>query len=279
MKNYLSTIEVRHDRSVGHSSPFHQHDTYEIYLFLGGTVSFFTDKKGYQLTRGDLILIPPGCWHRAQTFDQTVYERAYLNLPLEVLTELSTPNTDLRFIFPKIGAEPAIFHLGSDAVKQLTEPFDGLVRCLNLSTYGNDLQGNLLIMQILLLINELRVPVKEIPYAPLPPMLVDLLAFIDRHLAEDLSMKAVSGHLHLTGSHISRSFKRFMGISLQDYIIKKRLNQARDCLDQGASVQEAALQSGYGNYAHFIRSFTEHYGISPGRYRRQRAVNIKTRTE
>ncbi|MDL2258409.1 helix-turn-helix domain-containing protein [Eubacteriales bacterium OttesenSCG-928-K08] len=41
-------------------------------------------------------------------------------------------------------------------------------------------------------------------------------------------------------------------------------------LRKGYSVQHAGEACGFCDYAHFIRTFKQHVGISPGKYARQR---------
>lgn len=270
MKNYLSEIEVFHDRSIGHANPFHQHETYELYLLLTGNITFFTEEKGYELHQGDLVLIPPNRWHRAQTNDNKIYERAYVNITPNMLSEFSSPDSDLSKGFPQPKGEITILHLDSDFRKKIIDKIDKILQLTTSGEFGADIKANVLIIEILLMINEPNLKKKETNQTSLPSLIIDLLAYINRHLDGDLSMNILSQELHLNSSHISRSFKRFMGISIQDYIIRKRMSVAKECLLNGASVQDAANQSGYGNYAHFIRAFKGYFGITPGKYSRQK---------
>lgn len=269
MKIWHSEMVAVHDRSIHHASPFHKHEEYEFYLFLNGDAVFFTESHGYKLSPGDLFIIPPQLWHRAQTFEDQIYERVYLNLPLDAIIEFSTSETNLTQILPLPKNQPKILQLHTAACTQFTKSIDQIIRLKASQTIGYDIQINLILIELLLQLNRYEYSESTINHVALPIMIVDLIAYIDRHLTGNLSLKKMSQALHLSESHLSRSFKKFMGLTLQDYITNKRIDKAVELLKDGASVQDAAYASGYENYAHFIRSFKKNMGLSPGKFRKQ----------
>lgn len=269
MKIWHNEMVAVHDRSMHHASPFHKHEEYEFYLFLNGDAVFFTESHGYKLSPGDLFIIPPQLWHRAQTFEDQIYERVYLNLPLDAIIEFSTSETNLTQILPLPKNQPKILQLHAAACTQFTKSIDQIIRLKASQTIGYDIQINLILIELLLQLNRYEYSESTINHVALPIMIVDLIAYIDRHLTGNLSLKKMSQALHLSESHLSRSFKKFMGLTLQDYITNKRIDKAVELLKDGASVQDAAYASGYENYAHFIRSFKKNMGLSPGKFRKQ----------
>ena len=44
--------------------------------------------------------------------------------------------------------------------------------------------------------------------------------------------------------------------------------RARDLLESGSSIINAALETGYSSEAHFIKAFRGYYGMTPGTLRR-----------
>ncbi|WP_244169688.1 MULTISPECIES: AraC family transcriptional regulator [Paenibacillus] len=50
------------------------------------------------------------------------------------------------------------------------------------------------------------------------------------------------------------------------HVLDRRIALAKSCLSGGLSITEACYQSGFSDYANFIRSFTKTVGISPGRF-------------
>jgi AraC-like DNA-binding protein len=50
---------------------------------------------------------------------------------------------------------------------------------------------------------------------------------------------------------------------------KKRLFASMDCLRNGASVAEAALESGFPDYSNYIQLFKKQFGITPLNYKKK----------
>ncbi|MDY3791152.1 MAG: AraC family ligand binding domain-containing protein [Oscillospiraceae bacterium] len=57
---------------------FHSHDFYEIYFFVDGNVKYYIENESYDLSKGDVLIIPPGKLHRPVIDGDQVYERYVL---------------------------------------------------------------------------------------------------------------------------------------------------------------------------------------------------------
>jgi len=65
-------------------------------------------------------------------------------------------------------------------------------------------------------------------------------------------------------------FQEITGVSPNEYLISIRLANACAMLLQTAgSIGEIALQSGFCDSNHFIKSFKKRYGVTPGKFRKQ----------
>jgi AraC-like DNA-binding protein len=58
-----------------------------------------------------------------------------------------------------------------------------------------------------------------------------------------------------------------MGVGLLEYIQKLRVDKAKELLNAGASVNDAAVGSGYLDAKALTRTFKRYEGITPGAYR------------
>ncbi len=95
-------------------------------------------------------------------------------------------------------------------------------------------------------------------------------AYIQEHLAEDLSRDLLAGEVYLNPNYLSRLFHQETGQSLVDYITSRRLEKVKQLLrDTSLSVTEAAGRLGYTNMPYFSRVFRKEAGCSPVEYRRR----------
>lgn len=91
----------------------------------------------------------------------------------------------------------------------------------------------------------------------------EILAYINAHLDEDISLQEVAGYFGYEASYFSRRFKELAGFSLMDYISSQRIEMAKGQLLSESSVQKSQIVSGYASTGSFYRLFKEKTGDSP----------------
>ena len=97
-------------------------------------------------------------------------------------------------------------------------------------------------------------------------------SYIDLHCTEGLSLEQISSMINFSKYHFSRMFKEFTHESFYRYVNRKRIQLAEKLLlQQGMSVTETALASGYSNTSSFIRMFKAINGVTPGEFREKGA--------
>lgn len=74
--------------------------------------------------------------------------------------------------------------------------------------------------------------------------------------------------LNLSSSQFTRIFKKEVGAAPWEYILKKRLLNARQLLKNGFSTQVACEKSGFFDYSAFYRSYTKCFKEAPGETRK-----------
>lgn len=94
--------------------------------------------------------------------------------------------------------------------------------------------------------------------------------FIDESLAEPLPLSLVATKAGLSESHFCRVFKESTGLTLTDYINRRRIEWAKnELLKPRTRVSEIAFRIGYQSLSQFNRSFVRFTGNSPSEFRRQ----------
>ena len=92
----------------------------------------------------------------------------------------------------------------------------------------------------------------------------------------NLSVSSISERFGVSMSHLSRLFKKNMGVKLNDYIRLERITRAQALLrDTELSVREISSLVGFNSASAFIRAYRERTGMTPGAYRGQNAAGAE----
>lgn len=102
-----------------------------------------------------------------------------------------------------------------------------------------------------------------------PPVIAQAAEWIRGHYHQPLSASSVAERFGYHVDYLSALFKQCMGMSLSQFIIRTRLDAAKDLLaEYGVSVREAALSCGFSDEKYFMRQFRKKEGMPPGEYRK-----------
>lgn len=88
------------------------------------------------------------------------------------------------------------------------------------------------------------------------------------HLDETLTIDEIARETGASVSSVQRHFKEHFGVTVFDFIRRKRLEKARDALERdGLTIAQAAYLAGYSNPNNFTAAFKKEYGLAPKFYR------------
>ena len=103
---------------------------------------------------------------------------------------------------------------------------------------------------------------------------IAVVAWIEQHLDEPLTLDQVATRAGLSSYHFSRLFTARMGRSVMAHVRGRRLVRGarRLCDDPDLKLVELALDCGFESQEAFTRAFKRVFGVSPGRFRTGFAV-------
>jgi transcriptional regulator of acetoin/glycerol metabolism/AraC-like DNA-binding protein len=88
--------------------------------------------------------------------------------------------------------------------------------------------------------------------------------YIDAHLDENLGLELLAGLAGLSVHHFARAFRQSAGVPPHGYILKRRIECAREMLKQtNQPLSEIALAVGFSDHSHFARHFRRQVGVTP----------------
>ncbi|MBJ7262945.1 MAG: helix-turn-helix transcriptional regulator [Burkholderiaceae bacterium] len=98
----------------------------------------------------------------------------------------------------------------------------------------------------------------------------DLFEFVHRHRLESWPVSRYADMLGLPQRKFNDLFKEKYGVLPKRWLLSQRLDHARSLLETSTKkVIDVALESGFGNAAHFSDCFRRHYRMSPTEVRHE----------
>lgn len=246
----------------------HNHDGYEIVLFLGGDVSLIVESVEKKLECGDIIFINPYSFHGLNLTDAEHYERIVLNIRYKYLQELNDDETDLSVCFRQMfSGRLNIMHLSENTFQQFVSLAHRLEKSIATRQYGQKLLSKAILSEFMILAGQYM----ELSVAPnydsiMPTLISNTFEYIEQNLTANITISSIAEHLHYNSDYLSRVFKNTVGSSLKHYINAKKISLAQQYLHQGYSPYDVCFMVGYNNYSSFSRRFSEQIECSPKQY-------------
>ncbi|MBE1445878.1 response regulator [Paenibacillus sp. OAS669] len=99
-------------------------------------------------------------------------------------------------------------------------------------------------------------------------LVLQIHQYIERHLSENVTLQAISEHVHLHPSYLSAAYKQETGENLSEYIYRYRMEKAAYLLrNSKAKIYEISAMIGYQYTPYFTKLFKSYYNVSPQEYR------------
>ena len=97
-------------------------------------------------------------------------------------------------------------------------------------------------------------------------MVKNAMIYIRKHLAERITLDEIAQHVGVNKHYLSREFKQIIGKTIFDTILLLRCTEAKQRLQEGMTVSEAAHACGFENLSYFTRAFKKYNQVLPSSY-------------
>ena len=103
-----------------------------------------------------------------------------------------------------------------------------------------------------------------------PDALKIALDFMEQHLDCSLHLNEIADVAEISRSNLFAAFKQYLKISPHQYLLKLRINRAKQLLAAGEkSIKEIAFDCGFESLEVFYRQFSRNEGTTPATYRKR----------
>lgn len=103
---------------------------------------------------------------------------------------------------------------------------------------------------------------------PVRPVVQAAIDYIDRHLAEPITMESIARNVHMSVRSIQQAFREELGVSPMAYVRDRRLERVHEELSDalpsdGVTVTEVANKWGFHHLGSFASEYRKRWGTTP----------------
>lgn len=96
-----------------------------------------------------------------------------------------------------------------------------------------------------------------------------LIEFIHANIETGVALESLAQIAGCSRYHFCRAFKAATGFTPNEYLIRLRVENAKERIRRGEPLADIALRSGFSDQSHMTRLFKRIYGTTPGRFQSQ----------
>lgn len=256
-----SDVSVRrfdHPPDVAHDDPdLEVADAWNIAFVRDGSFSMRVNGAARRLARGSVILKRPGlefqCWHHEQC-------------PSDLCVSITFSESSVS------GLEWAWARPGWEARETATPRLAYVDRRLAMVAAGADTfeMERWALGALVALEEDAGSAASRGPYAPCASdvdAIVEACRAIEAVPDARRSIADRAREVGLTSTRLTLAFRRYVGVSPHQFVVRCRLLKAAELLCSGVSVTETCYRSGFENLSHFCRTFHRTFGMRPSQWR------------
>ena len=242
---------------------YHNHDFYEICYVLDGTLPHYVNKQKLDLQAGDVIFLRPK--------DKHVYVRDNncLSSHRDIVFQAAFFESVLNFIHPELLSD---YHASSVPFKinVSTETIERFEKRMNeyFAIPVENVKNRLIFARVFL--------IELLSYYTTPnskmennyPFLVNqIIQRLNSRSALKSGIQYIFSYFNYSKSHICHTFKKYMNISLTEYINNLRLVNAANLLKYtNSSLYDISQECGFSSLSYFNKLFKQKYNCTPAKF-------------
>jgi len=239
----------------------HWHNNYEICQVMKNKCTFFVNGEYIDAVEGDFVVVGENIVHRFIAEEKT--EVRILQFSLKVLIDAGITPKRLKM------------HITAEEISKIPELDQKIKMLLALiEAEGRTAAGGENIFQQCIVAAFYSLLMCHFEERNLDDInkeqreFFEIIQYITEHFEEDININALSERLYMYRGKLSTIFKKYSGMSPNEYIYSLRIKKANELMNQGYDIMESALQSGFQNVRTFNYIYKKMTGITPTEYKK-----------
>ena len=240
-----------------HGAEAHYHLFFEIYCLTSGAGDSFVDNKLCKLQPGDVILIPPGAIHGTH-YSTERHGRILVNFTVHYV-----PKSLVELI-----SKEAYLYRCEETRDDVARIFERIEKeSSSPDSFSEDAIRALLAQLLIMIVRHVR---GEETVAPANSFIETVINYVKDNYQNSFSLEDIARECKISKVHLSRYFKKKVGIGLNQYITIYRMKKAKEMLlvQDKMSICNIAYDCGFNDSNYFSWLFKKTYGVTPLQYRK-----------
>ena len=250
----------------------HFHDHYELHFTLSYNLKFIIDDTIFHVPSGSVFAIGTFVPHITVVPDDAWFERYTVHIRPEVLEEIRREfGIDCMELFQAGENTPAChIKLKKEDVPVFEQILNREKESLKGDYYMDKTYQKIVLSEMFLYLLRIRheEPCQESEeYDDENALLAKkIMEYVTENITMELNLDVLEKTFYINKYSITRIFKEYCGVTVNQYIVSRRIYRACELLKENHTVSEVCELSGFSDYGHFIRTFKKHVGTSPKQY-------------
>ena len=255
-----STVIARGFTAKKYSIKLHDHDFYEVNIVVGGRGVHLIGEREIKANVGDVFVIPPGVFHgyRADDKDFDVYHVIAKQEFFEKYSAELLAFSGFGLLFE---VEPylrqrsgkAYLRLNHEELSFLRGTFDLFESLKDDESAEADMLRNTLALTVIGYLSRQVTASNSDEYEDGDEAVIKALRYIHSNLSEHITVEKLAEIAKMSRSTFHRKFKRLCEKPVHEYILERRLKEAKALISGGVSITVAAQECGFYDASHLSK--------------------------
>lgn len=267
--NSVESFKIKHAKTNNPASDASVliYETYKISILLSDGLAAVSGNKIMPAKTGDVFVFRPDEIHFGRFLQSGIHEYLDIYLPESFFNCFTKDVSNIKHIFTDTTKNRSNIITPSLKDREKIISFaKNLTACAENPSFENQIYAFSLVLQLLLLLSTLYENQKRSRAFPVPQCVTNTLSYISGHYSETITLSNLSSLSKCSIAYLSKTFKKYTGISIYTYITGYRISKAKTMLRSGFSVTETCYSCGFNDCSNFIKTFKKFVKITPFKF-------------
>lgn len=257
-----------------HSFPWHWHPEIELTWIMSGQIEYFVNDKKYLLTEGEGLFCNGNTLHSGYMKDGQ--DCNYLSVTFHPRFIYGYENSLLQTKYVDIITSNESWHSlklekDIDWHQTIVRQIQNIYQISQSPSPDYELQTHLVLTEIWLNLYRYYISLPVNAHHPQKHLsrLKDILFYLQERYAQEISLDEIADHVNICKSECCRFFKKYMKMTIFEYILFLRIQNSLPLLREGESITKIASMTGFSTSAYYGQIFKRYMGCAPSQYRKE----------